>query len=1058
MRILIDARYQQAPNDLIRALIAAAGDLDIHLWLPAATDTVAPPRARLDWQDLLPPRRLHRAPGPAFDPATGSAWTAAAVELIEATAILELAPDLVWTPGAGTAVETAAPPPPLTDLPWLVTAPPVPAPDLDLHAQTEDRPQLARYWQWLKSIAAVWVDDAASADILADSLLLPSAAVRCFTATTPEARAHELLHALPALVRGTARSPQADSRPSLAFLSPLPPERSGIADYSAELLPELARHYRITLVSAAQPTTDPWLRANFPTIDLPTFRARARQFDRILYHLGNSHFHAHQPELIAEHPGVVVLHDFFLGHLHGWRQFGGNEPLALLQALFAAHGWPALRHLAEHGQASAVWHYPANGGQLESATGVIVHSSHSIELARRWLTPELAARFSQIPHLRRPLRAVDRRRARAELSLSETDFVVCSFGFLGPSKRNHDLLDAWFASPLSERPDCHLVFVGQNPEGEDGHAILRRLRESQRGHRVRITGFASQPDYRRWLAAADLAVQLRTLSRGETSGTVLDCLAHGLPLIANAHGSMADLPVGTVHLLPDDVSVADLRDALDALHADPSRRAQMSRDGRARIRERHCPLAVAAAYRDRLEQIDRQSPLARHRQLIARLGRLLPVPSPAELDTLLEPLTRLLPAHGPGRWYLDITALRQATHVTGIERVTRALLLALLADPVVAARIVPVQAAADGYRQAWDDLLHDQGLNPDALPAEPILPRAGDLFLGLDWVPGAILQHQAQLADWRAHGVRLWFLIHDILPATHPQWFPPYLPPLVDQWLAALARLADGAVCVSAATATELADWWQAQGVTHPPVLRVSHNGADFAPPTDGPPALDPILEQALTARPSLLMVGTIEPRKGHAQAFAALERLWSAGLDLNLIVVGRAGWPHDSAADRRPILDCVHWLQTHPELNRRLFWPPDIDDAALALLYLRASALLAVAEGEGFGLPLIEAAHHGLPLIARDIPVFREIAGPHAWYVAAAPDPSGAVLAAALHAWLDARTAGQIPTSQGLAAPTWSQSAARLRDILLADLNSGSILAPPSRERGWGEGEERPG
>lgn len=1030
MRILIDARYQPAPDALITTFIAAAGDLDIHVWLPASHPQTA-------WRALLPPRHLHRAPGPTLDAGTHATWTTAAVELLEASALLDLAPDLVWTPGAAMAVDRIAPPPPLADLPWLVTAPPVPAPAPDLHAQTQQRPLLARYWQWLKGVNAVWVDEAVHADVLADALLLSPTAVRCFSAAMPAARANELLQALPALTRGDAHPARADARPSLAFVSPLPPERSGIADYSAELLPELARHYRITLVNATPATTDPWLNANFPSIDLPTFRARARQFDRIVYQLGNSHFHAHQPELIAAYPGVVVLHDFFLGHLHGWRQIGTNEPFALLQALHAAHGWPALRHLADHGQAATLWHFPANGAQIAAATGVIVHSEHAMRLAQTWLPAGLAGRLQRVAQLRRPPPALDRARARAALGLSADAFTVCSFGFLGPSKRNDDLLNAWLDSHSSRDPRCQLVFVGQNPGGDHGEALQRRLRELPPGVQVRITGFVTPDDYAHWLTAADLAVQLRTLDRGETSRGVLDCLAYGLPLIANAHGSMADLPADVVHLLPDDFTVAQLHDALDTLRLNPDRRTQMSRDGRAYIRQQHHPVAVAAAYRDVIEHTARQSPLARHRQLIRRLGRLLPAPAPAELDALLEPLSRLLPANGPGRWFVDITALRQSTHVTGIERVTRALLLALLEDPRVAARIVPVQATPEGYRQAWDHLLERQGLNPHALPAEPILPRAGDLFLGLDWAPTAILQHRTQLAGWRAQGVRLWFLIHDVLPATHPHWFPPHLPPLVQRWLGALAELADGCVCVSAATATELADWWQSQGVVQPPALKFSHHGADFAPPAPSSPTLDPLLEQALAARPSLLMVGTIEPRKGHAQAFAAFERLWSAGVDLNLIVIGRPGWPNDTATARRPIVERVQWLETHPEREQRLFWPREVDDAMLAALYQRASALLAVAEGEGFGLPLIEAAHHGLPLIARDIPVFREIAGAHAWYVDDAPDPTGSMLASALRAWLKAREAGQIPASQGLAALTWSQSAERLRDILLAAVDA---------------------
>lgn len=1034
-RLLIDARYQHAPTDLVRALIAVAEDLEIHVWLPLL-DSEALQRARRAWEALLHHSRLHVAPGPRLDVTTPPGWARTAAEWIETAAILGLAPDVVWTPADPARVDSCNPPP-CTDLNWVLTQPRLPVPEDDLHAQTAGRPGLARHWQWLKQASAVWTEDAAAAAILIERLLLASEAVHHFAAATPDERARELLRFLRArLSGGAARPARGDTRPTLAFVSPLPPERSGIADYSAELLPELARHYRLTLISAGEPTQDPWLRANFDVMDLAGFRASADRFDRRLYHLGNSHFHAHMPDLIAEHPGVVVLHDFYLGHLHAWRQLSGGEPDALIRALFESHGWPALRHLAVEGGESAIWRFPANGAQIADSAGVIVHSEHAIRLAHDWLPAAQAARLRRVAQLRRPPPALDRARARAELGLEAEAFVVCSFGFLGPSKRNADLLAAWLDSPLSRRPECRLVFVGQNAGGDPGEAMQRRLRALPPGVQVRITGFVTPDDYARWLAAADLAVQLRTLDRGETSRGVLDCLAHGIPLIVNAHGGLADLASDLVVRLPDDCTVGQLRAAIEALHADPDRRAGLSRRAREHIARHHHPVIVAAAFHECIEHLSRHDPIARRRRLIARLGCCSP-PGASELESMLEPLARLDPADSaPGRWFIDISALRRAGRVTGIERVTHALLLALLDDPRLAGRVVPVQSCAEGYRQAWDYPLRHIGLDPGGLSAEPVQPRAGDLFLGLDWMPHDIPLHQARLAGWRARGVRLWFLVHDILPVTHPQWFPAPLPPLMRRWLAALTSLADGLLCVSAATADEVDAWCRAQGI-EPPPLRVSHNGADFLPSDSAPPVLAPALESALAARPSLLMVGTLEPRKGHAQAFAALERLWSDGVDINLIVVGASGWPNDTAADRRPILECERWLLASPERERRLFWVRAADDATLAVLYQRASALLAAAEGEGFGLPLIEAAHYGLALIARDIPVFREIAGAHAWYFEAAPDPEGVRLAAALRDWLAARDQGRIPTSRGLTALTWSQSAACLREHLLADLES---------------------
>jgi glycosyltransferase involved in cell wall biosynthesis len=119
-------------------------------------------------------------------------------------------------------------------------------------------------------------------------------------------------------------------------------------------------------------------------------------------------------------------------------------------------------------------------------------------------------------------------------------------------------------------------------------------------------------------------------------------------------------------------------------------------------------------------------------------------------------------------------------------------------------------------------------------------------------------------------------------------------------------------------------------------------------------------------------MVGTLEPRKGHQQALAACEQLWADGVDANQVIVGKQGWMVEALVER---------MTHHAELNRRLFWLDGISDEFLEQVYAASACLIAASYGEGFGLPLIEAAQHKLPIVARDIPVFREVAGSHAHY-----------------------------------------------------------------------------
>jgi glycosyltransferase involved in cell wall biosynthesis len=150
--------------------------------------------------------------------------------------------------------------------------------------------------------------------------------------------------------------------------------------------------------------------------------------------------------------------------------------------------------------------------------------------------------------------------------------------------------------------------------------------------------------------------------------------------------------------------------------------------------------------------------------------------------------------------------------------------------------------------------------------------------------------------------------------------------------------------------------------------------GSDLAStrPTVGVPADAARVLSGMRDVPSFLMVGTVEPRKGHAFVLDAFERLWAAGASVRLIVVGRQGWMSESLAAR---------MRAMAKQESRLIWLEQVSDEYLEQLYGAAHALVAASEAEGFGLPLVEATQRGLPVIARDIPVFREVSSEFALY-----------------------------------------------------------------------------
>ena len=391
-------------------------------------------------------------------------------------------------------------------------------------------------------------------------------------------------------------------RPKLAYVSPLPPLRSGIADYSAELLPELNRHYDIDVI-IDQPTVDtPFVLANCPMRSVDWFRAHSGRYDRVLYHFGNSEFHGHMFDLLEEVPGTVVLHDFFLSGILHHMSASGSAPGVFARELYHAHGYPALRDLAKTTDVADVFFkYPCSRRILELAQGVIVHSESSLRLAEQWYGPEARRDLTVIPHLRSPTRQTDRMTARRRLGIGEDAFILCSFGVIAPTKMTEKLLDAWLESELFKDERCHLVLVGQNHPGDYGEALVRTIRRHGVDDRVRITGWADRQAFTDHLAAADMAVQLRTLSRGETSGTALDCMNYGLATIVNANGSMADLPDDAVLKLPDEFAQDQLVAAMEQLRSDGEHRRRLQMAARNVIIDQHAPKRCADLYADAIE-------------------------------------------------------------------------------------------------------------------------------------------------------------------------------------------------------------------------------------------------------------------------------------------------------------------------------------------------------------------------------------------------------------------------------------------------------------------------
>ena len=823
-------------------------------------------------------------------------------------------------------------------------------------------------------------------------------------------------------------------RPKMAYVSPLLPEHTGIANYSAELLPELSRHYDVDVVVAQESVADSFVNAIIPIRNVKWFRSNAHCYDRVLYHFGNSPFHQHMFNLLEQIPGVVVLHDFFLSHALANMEIDGIMDGCWTDELYKSHGYKAIidRFQAKN-IAEVVFAYPCNLSVLQNAKGIITHSETSRNLASQWYRETAADSWTVIPSLTFPAKNADRQAARQRLNFNNDDFIICSFGMLGPTKLNHRLLDAYLTSELSKSKSCILAFVGENPGGELSEKLFEKIYRSKINDRIRITGWVDDNIMRNYLAAADVAVQLRALSRGETSRSVLECMSYGLPTIVNAHGTMVDLPDDGVWKLLDEFSNTQLVEALESLWRDPLHCRRLGDRAREIVKTHHSPRHCADSYTDMIERFYGEANTHIH-ALANAIGKIeMPTVLPGDLSTLAQHIARSIsPSFSSRQLLVDVSALVHSDRKDGIHRVVRSILQEWLNNPPENFRVEPVYATpAQDYHYARRFTLEFLGCQIDHFVDEPIEYRNGDIFLGLDWHHHVNLTQRDFYQQLRRWGIRVEFLVYDLLPIQMPQYFPSGMAEMHSRWLKVVAEN-DGAICISKTVANELSIWMKTYDAKRLRPFRISSfclgSNFDDSLLTKGLSDDSENVLQIFRVWPTFLIVGTIEPRKGLSQVLNAFEQLWQENVNINLVIVGREGWKDLPDEKRHSIPEIVNRLRHHPELGKRLFWLEGISDEYLKKVYETSTCLIAASEGEGFGLPLIEAAQHKLPIIARDIPIFREVAREYAYYFAKEKTED---FAAIIKAWLTLYKAGTYPRSDDLQWATWAQSAQQLTTIL---------------------------
>lgn len=403
----------------------------------------------------------------------------------------------------------------------------------------------------------------------------------------------------------------------IAFFSPMPPQMSGIASYSDELLKYLTNYYDIDVyVSNALV-----INGNGKIYNCNQFDKKHDQYHAIVYQLGNSYLHFYMYEFLKKYPGIVVLHDFFLSD--SMQKFFVKDR-DFENIVSYSHGQSVVELLKKTGQVEVVCRdYPLNKFILDSAKGLVLHSDFNVSLLKKYYGNKVRVPATVIPHLRevKTISPELKLEASKALNFKEDDFIISSFGHISQFKLNELIIDAYLNSKLAKIASVKLIFVGPF----DGIYIktLKNKLKNIVAKNIILTDTVSSADYEKFLRITNFAVQLRTRTRGETSGALLDCMSAKLPVIVNSHGTFQDYPNDVLYKISECPSLHELSMVLEEFYDNADKRNFFANNAYEYVKKFNNPYEIAAKYNSAIEEFVYNYQGKDKKLLLNELGKLL---------------------------------------------------------------------------------------------------------------------------------------------------------------------------------------------------------------------------------------------------------------------------------------------------------------------------------------------------------------------------------------------------------------------------------------------------
>lgn len=783
-------------------------------------------------------------------------------------------------------------------------------------------------------------------------------------------------------------------RRSIAFVTPFPPDRTGVADYSLRCVEALARHVDVDVYTdQAAPVTTAAVREFHPITAAAWLRP---DYDATIAVVGNSSFHTRIIDLHRRYGGPCIVHDNRLAELTAW--WKGAEHLRTLAERTLGRdvrpdevaGW-----LADPGGLPTLFYdeiLAAARPLLVHSRGIQEHVGRLYHVAADYLPFCVYRRFTAAD-----ISAEARQAARRGLGVADDEAMIVTLGIVDAVKSPAVCVDA-VAALVHRGIPARLHFVGEC-SADTRTALERHAADVGIGGRLAFTsGWLDEAGYRSFVVAADAGVQLRSHFFGGLSGALMDCVAAGLPTVANEDLAAAIEAPAYIARVPDRPSSAAVAEALAACLAQGGDRSRHEASREAFAADH----GFDAYARSLLDAV-----LDRPRGLDGPRSRPFDVAMPMRQPLPVAPET--VP-----RVFVDASYTGSMPAHSGVARVVT--------------RTWESIAAVAG-RRGWEAhrvaARNGRFVTIDAAdaPGGPVRFARGDILLLPDayWVfPDA----WPAVERARVAGATAVPVVYDLIPLKHPDIYGIEGARLLRRYLDAVMRHADLVATISTAVAREL------HAETHND--RFLRNGPEILPwrlGCDLPAANGRIrdgvarLFRDRLPESAYLVLGAIEPRKNHLYILEAFRRLWAdpATAHVRLAIMGRPG--HASAGILRAI-------RSDQRFGDRLVLLDDCDDAEVDHAYRHARGLVFASIAEGFGLPIAEALRHGQSVFASDLPIHREVGGDDCSYfpLAAVDD-----LTSALRRHEAAHAGRSIPRRQVREPLSWEEAAVSLLDAIIA-------------------------